>query len=92
MSNCPKCGGNAGASQPRFSVRTTRKPINGETANVMFRYRVTFDLNGKTLTFQTSEVIRLDYVTIGAALALSPHCLLFLNPAEKADYEAKHAA
>lgn len=88
--NCRKCGGGGTPLSPTYSINSTLKPVNGESAKVQFRSAVSFTLNGTAYYLMTSEVKTLSYDVIRAALAISNNLLLFLNPAEREDFKSKY--
>lgn len=84
--NCAKCGGGSVALAPTYSVHSTIQQIDGQTANVQFRSAISFDLNKVPYYFMTSEVKRLPYNVIRAALEIDTNLVMFLNGAEKMDF------
>lgn len=90
MGNCKKCGGQPSVAGPTFSVRSNARSIDGKTAQVQFRRTMYFEHNGRELHFAVSQVTRISYADILAALAIHKDALLFINPAEKHDFEKKH--
>lgn len=89
---CKKCGSRTGGryTGPQYSVRSKAVAIDGETASVFFRSAVSFTYNDMPFFFQTSQVIRLNYVHIRAALEINCNVLLFNNPVEKQDFLTKY--
>lgn len=91
MNDCGRCGAaKTGDLLPRYSVRTTLKPVDGETAVVQFRARTSFEYNEVPMRFAPSQVVRLSYIHIYAVLRIDPNLILFLNSAEQQDFQQKH--
>jgi hypothetical protein len=89
MGDCSRCGGSS--SIPRVTVRNvTVARIDGATAIVQFRLKLQFNLNGQLQSFLSSEIKRVSYSVILAALAVTPNPVIFLNAAEKQDFKAQH--